>query len=51
MVGFLMIASTAGSMALICWGPIFIHAALICSDIANDQSNVTGVFVTLIGMV
>ena len=31
MLGFLMIASTAGMFSLVCWGPVFIHAALICS--------------------
>ena len=31
MLGFLMIASTAGMFSLVCWGPVFIHAALVCS--------------------
>ena len=36
MLGFLMIASTAGMFSLVCWGPVFIHAALICSKIVTN---------------
>ena len=51
MLGFLAIASSAGSLALICWGPIFLHAACVCVWIANDQSHVTGVYTKIIGAV
>lgn len=36
MLGFLAIASSAGSLSLICWAPIFLHAALVCVWITND---------------
>ena len=51
LLGFLGVASSAGSLSLICWGPIFIHAACVCVWIANDQSHVTGLYSKLIALV
>lgn len=51
MLGFLMVASSAGQLAMVCWAPIFIHAGLICSEIATNPSQVTGVFLTLVNLV
>ena len=51
MIGFLMIASSAGSLAIICWGPIFIHAALVCSEIADNQDQIGGICKAVIAVV
>ena len=51
MLGFLAVASMAGSLALICWIPVFLHAACVCVWIANDKTHVTGVYTKVIGMV
>ena len=50
-LGLLAIASSSGSFSLICWSPIFLHAALICTWIANDQSHVTAPYTTIINLV
>ena len=50
-LGFLAIASMAGSLSLICWMPIFLHAACVCVWIANDKSHVAGVYATIIATV
>ena len=51
MLGFLAIASMAGSLSLICWMPIFLHAACVCVWIANDKSHVSGIYTTIIATV
>lgn len=51
MLGILSIASSAGSLAMICWAPIFIHAALVCAWISNDVTNVTGIYLKVIELV
>ena len=50
-IGFLMIASTSGSLGLMCWMPVVIHAALTCAWIANDQSHVASLYAKVINVV
>mmetsp|Transcript_9289 Transcript_9289/g.11353 ORF Transcript_9289/g.11353 Transcript_9289/m.11353 type:complete len:125 (+) Transcript_9289:511-885(+) len=51
MLGLLAIASTAGSLSLICWGPVAIHGLLVCAWISNDLTHVTGFYLKVIEMV
>jgi len=51
MLGILSIASSSGSLSLICWAPIAIHAALVCAWISNDLTHVTGMFIKVIELV
>jgi hypothetical protein len=48
MLGILSIASSAGSLSMICWAPIFIHAALICAWISNDVTHVSIIYLKVI---
>lgn len=51
MLGLLAIATSAGSLSLICWAPIAIHGALVCAWISNDTTHVTGFYLMVINLV
>ena len=51
MLGFLLIASSAGSFSLICWAPVMIHGAMTCAWTANDLTHVSGLYVTIVNAV